>query len=371
MTGTNTASLTVGASVPLEGVGATLSPSLNLSGNSTFSVSNLNNKEFYYGMQTPISIKTIAHYIGIGVDPRILLPLIVSDIEIRNQNSIQIIHNTAKTIVGFNTFYYAMLGLIDQGMSVEPVSSTTLVGPVLDLKEAKDPKFLSAVLASYSSASPGLALKGFDTLPAALKGDGPSSYPRYFRLLKSSNDYRLCWLPNKVQKGYTKKGIPYTFIPLSKISTKIVYVTLGRASKLRDNALRIPIYSQYLCGNSAAKSNPNQSENIKLTLRSVEGVIKFLGEMARTELGLVNPPERLAVQWNDELGLIQLFDVKERLATVGDIGASLEYRHFAVKVSPSERDYTRRTIELVMELLALESSAKDLPALSVITLVGR
>ena len=107
-----------------------------------------------------------------------------------------------------------------------------------------------------------------------------------------------------------------------------------------------------------------------MTPRSVEGIFHYLGEMVRTELGLAGAPESLAVPRSDKPEF-RLFSLERRPPSPGDPWLAYRGQVFAANVDPSgEADASSRVIQLLTELLALQSSAKNLPAPNLITVVA-
>jgi hypothetical protein len=168
LAGTASAGATMSATVPVptnhagaiaaQSVG--LTPSATASASNTVNVANLDNQEFYYGLQTPLTMQQVAYYLTMrfgGLSPNELLALLISDIELRSPDGRQtvILYNTADDPVAFNRFYSALNTLIARGLTVEQVTkkAATAVGPELTATQASDPRLLASIVTAAAGGS--------------------------------------------------------------------------------------------------------------------------------------------------------------------------------------------------------------------------
>ena len=338
---------------------ATLTPSVTLQGQNTVNVGNLNTQEFYSGLQTPLSMQQVAFYMldaQNGLTASQLLPLFISQIEVDSGNKKFILRNRGDDKSYFDAFYFAINSLLRQGLSVEPTEKkATAIGPRLKEDEAKDPKLLSAII-------------GASTAPPTLKEltskiDGK---PEYQLQKEGGGGYRFCF-----RKYFDQ---PYKNADLTVVGPpqRTLSVPLGYASGQPIASLNIEIGAQYYCGAKANPSSPNggrhsAAKGLILTTRSLEGIIYFLGEMARTELGLATGmPTSLGIPL-DRSSSYQLFNIERRLPAPGEPWVFFRSQAFAIAVDPSGSfDTSSRILQLLTDLLALQSSAKSLPAPNII-----
>ena len=114
---------------------------------------------------------------------------------------------------------------------------------------------------------------------------------------------------------------------------------------------------------------------IGLNVRSVEGVIYYLGEWARQEFFHIgeNPTPTIVSRSSHcgEGARDTLFHVERGASQELSISTSYEGNDYYVRVDPNGCDRSSQVMELVLELLALNNSAKDLPAPSVIPVLTR
>ncbi|MGH6825898.1 hypothetical protein [Methyloceanibacter sp.] len=373
VSGQSTANGSLGASsgsffpIPLNGLAsnqqrmANISPNVtagtSLNANTTFNIANLNTQEFYRGIQTPLKMQQIAYYLSgqfNGLNPSQLLPLFISDIELYSGKIRYTLHGSAHNPDTFFAFVSAINTLIENGLTVEPVNTTDTVGPSLTAAEVKDPRIVAAVLGSSGTSGINLA--------------------------KVNNEYQL-----KTEKGgyrfcFSRVRYPYRYVHFS-VSTPPrdpLVIALGYENGRPIKQTTIAIGGAYYCGSKAARSSSihNQLQvaglGIRLTTRSLEQIIFFLGEMVRTELGLgTGVGNSLALEYGAGQSPFNLFSIEPRRPDPGEMSVKYNGQPFTIRVDPSGRlDTSSRIIQLLTDLWALQSSAKDLPAPNVITVTA-
>jgi hypothetical protein len=116
---------------------------------------------------------------------------------------------------------------------------------------------------------------------------------------------------------------------------------------------------------------------IVLNVRSVEGVIYYLGEWVRQEFFHMGedpraPPTIFSQHRHCRQGDRDiLFHLERGEGQNPSISTTYEGDTYNIRVDPSGCDRSSQVMELVLELLALNNSAKDLPAPSVIPVLTR
>ncbi len=341
---------------------ATAQPSASASGTTTVNVANLNTQEFYYGLLSPLSMQQVAYYLSVyeTLSPYQLLPLFISEIELTSsQGKKVVLKNRADSLSSFAAFYSAIDALVDAGLRVEPAKKKkpTKVGPILTAKDVNDAKLLPALVTASSTSDKGLTLKQ--------TGGG-------FQLEKGGDDggkYRFCFAdenkPFEKLQTYSVLGRP--------VADPVV---LGRARGRAITDFSVSIGKAHYCGadpdedHSSSKPNQKVANGISLTTRSVEGIFHFLGEMVRTELGLGNIQASLAIPLSGE-SEFRLFRLERRPPLAGEPWLAYRGQVLSASVDPSGfGDGSSRVIQLLTDLLALQSSAKNLPAPNLITVAA-
>jgi hypothetical protein len=369
VTGTATAQGGINASIPFRVGGPhftspqllNLNPSASLSGGPQFNVANLNTQAFFLGLQNSIKTETVKYYLDNGVNPRVLLPLVISEIEVDNPttNKRSILRPTGAAR-SYGIFPSAIKMLIDNGLTVRPSSKPAekdipakaeTFGPVLKEQEAKDPKLLSALVQAMSAAS------GESSLTLTELKHKPGEESKFQLTLtkpaKKSPDF--CFLETTNRTGELVSSDD-AYIE-SKLKSGVKHLTLPLVTPVLDVSI-----------------NPNScisSEKLPMTINfstnSVEGIFTFLGEMVRVELGLGSDPPKDLRDWNGEPSY--LFKVEQRVPSDGEISATIHGLPYVVSVDPSGEDASTQVVQLLSDLLAIQSNAKDLPAPNVIAVV--
>jgi hypothetical protein len=165
----------------------------------------------------------------------------------------------------------------------------------------------------------------------------------------------------------------------SQPTTNTLTIPLGRANGRPLPNVTVTIGTKYYCG---AESPPpgsttgkqNAAEGISITTRSLEGIFQYLGEIVRTELGIGNgQPTSLAIPRNQqeaETGEgFRLFRLQRRAPSLAEPWVLYDGHVYTIDVDPSgQADASSRVLQLVSDLLALQSSAKALPAPNLIAI---
>jgi hypothetical protein len=390
ITGQATATFMIGSTLPvfLRGTGQQLysfSPSITASGNDTFNIANISSQEFYQGIQSPLKTETIGYYLSSGLDPVLVLTLMLSDIVIDDGVQKIRLHNTAKDD-SYYAFYSAMAQLVAHGLNVEPTQSTKSVGPILTDKQADNPQFLI-------NATPdgGASLKKFvigkDSDPELTESDKKKLKGMlvYYRIIKNSTGLRFCFDPLKLGTR------PFPSVDLETVpsagNARFLPFPLAIANGRPIITVTADALTADLCGSGKTSPKPlteskavpsgtairaSKNETIFLIPRSVQEIFFFLGEMARRELGLSNNKQELlqVPAVGDAAAAQFLFLVQRQPSTRHYIAATLDQETFFAAVDPSRTDASGQVIQLLTDLLALNSSSKNLPAPSAIPLIA-
>lgn len=296
----------------------------------SFSMANQNTQEFYQGIQKPVPQQLIFSYMAEGFDPQILLNLFVSDIELIKNGRSVLIPNDPDDPGSWNNFYSAVNWLARSGLEGEKISETTTIGPELSSSAARDPRLLSALIAA-PAGSP------------SLEGEGGT-----FHLVKHDASYRYCFRTDASQIVLSYRGgkpDPHQTILLNR----------------GDH-----------CGASAKeRAIKNAGFQIRLRTRSVEGAILYLGSLVRNQWGLGGgKPNPFKIPHSD--GSYYTVFKLDRGVKAGHV-VDVWYRGQTYGISGDPKnvsDGSSRVMQLLTDALALQSSAKDIPAPSVVTLLG-
>jgi hypothetical protein len=341
--------------VPFGGArsGFIFSPSATTSNSPIFNLSVLNTKEFYQGILHPIDTQIIAFYLSERFPERVLLTLLISEIQVDNKsfsNDIGIYYDydRKKYVANYSDFSGELESLIRKGLTVKPIGETKALGPPLSAEDILkmdiarlDAQNIAIAQHSSSDKSDG----GSASTTARLRGV-------YYQLEKSDVTYPFCFRQTDSNPNDTCAAKEQE--PASRRGAKRTQVANPRA--------KAGVYDLYLDG-----------RKIALKVRSVEGVIYYLGEWAREEFfpssGGPPTPPRIFNEYSrchDTNKKDILFELKRGTARERAISTSYEGEEYYVGVDPSGCDRSSQVMELVLELLALNNSAKDLPSPAVL-----
>jgi hypothetical protein len=306
---------------------AILSPAVTASGGPQFTVTNLNNQEFYQGLQSSLEPQIISNYKTQGVPLKLLLTLFISDIQIEDKNTKRtiVIHNSAETQSAYNGFITAIDRLVASGLTLEQAKSADSFGPALTPQQASDPKLLAGLVQGVGGGATtgGSGGSSFTLQPTTINGQA------MFQLSKPGGKWQFCFSPPPRQP-YPESGFTILDAHNVRKSVAIAYANRQVAAELTG--------AQCGSSNNKAKSSDSKvqvADNVTATLRSVEGIYQYLGQMARTELGLngraaielPDPNGNAEAQFSVDdpaRGPVYLFKLDQRFASGSDIGANFD-----------------------------------------------
>jgi hypothetical protein len=333
----------------------------------------LNTQEFYLGLQSSIETETLAHYLAAGVNPKVLLPLFISEIEVDNPdaNTRAVLHGDGSS-KSYRPFVSAINSLILDGLTVQQSdkSDEKKFGPVLTKQQASDPKFLSALVQAMSSASGGSA---FNLKEIKSKNGEPE-----FQLTKpGGKSDEFCFMERLNVAGKQRTNL-YEREAVELSSLQSNSVPGGVLPLIYYYGKPLPAAIWKFDKNSCLPSLSSRKPRVKLNLRtrSVEEIFNFLGELVRTQLGLGSTAQPLDHPTCDVDPTCDmtgnpdfLFKVEQRLPSDGEISATIHGYSYVISVDPSGNNASTQVVQLLSDLLALQSNAKDLPASNVIAVV--
>ena len=356
VTGTAQVSGGLGTSLPLLGRSDALgrlyqfNPTASAQGGPSFVVNIQNTKEFYQGILQPLPLSTVALLAAEGIPKSLLYTLLISRVTVARVGDPGDTHTIANDVFGvddYARFASLMDWLLDAGISVEQIDPKPIGAPV-SVRDAASGDVVAKLRAQGLTLSPRKArgrTVGYDMIP-------------------SSDSYHICFQPadagvaRRPGAGELASALPALF---------------------DDNACGGTAAPQRQRGVLSLKSAGARYE-LQITLRSVEGIIYYLGEIAREELGLQTrigtgapvPPftPMIRVDVPPQSYSQSLFRIEPVGAGTQTLTAVFQGTRFGVRLSPSGDDRSTQVMELVLEALALNNSAKDQPAPSVITILS-
>lgn len=361
----------------------TASPSATLSGTEAFTVANLNTQEFYQGILSPVPLSVIDHYLEQGYPETVVLTLTVGrmDFDIRGGASGSLFNDFYHS--GYRHFESAILGLVDLGLRTETVTNVQSIGPPLDADQIGEVRGLAPLI------GPDTELRRFTTatdpdITEAERALLAARHEReYFRLQTISKASRFCFdkrlrALSAASQALTAAGIlaPGETVTGFAPTLESQAQQCGAPGYLRSRAAARSGYAPPDRRLQLEERDPEGaarpiSLGLVFTIRSAEGIIYHLGEIARGELGIaadraVPPPLVITA-----LGEDRLFDVRHSCrGAPREIGIAFAGARYCIGIDPTGEDRSAEVMELVLQLLALENSAKNLPAPGVISILA-
>ena len=380
-----------------------LTPGVSITGGPNFTVNVLNTKEFYQGILSPIPPQTVAYYLQSGIPRPVILMLLVSKIEYGPLADLTAVYSDVASKDGFEHFRELLQVLIDAGLDIEQVGDVAVLGPPLrdvDLRDAKVLQSLDAQgvkVVRHAKTDPNPLIP--DAQREAIEGpyyyllevnktsfrvcfdhrsfstDKLKAYPALVEVLKNEPAV-LCQASAEERRRATSKpsappvgGASAPTVPLAPSTGDVAPVTPPTKPVTQSPAPPPP----------PPLNAPNvqalhiASGDLRLSMRSVEGVIYYLGEIVRRELGLDGRPAftpKIRTVPEADVDTV-LFALSRGMTTGPQISVGYDGVDYHLAVDPSAKDRSAQVLELVLQLLAQNNSAKDLPAPSVIPVISR
>ena len=273
VTGTAQISGGVGTVLPLLGQAFALgrlyqvNPTASAQGGPSFVVNIQNTKEFYQGILQPLSLQAVALLEAQGIPKSLLYTLLLSKVDVRETESRRSIHTFYNEVFDketFTSFADFINDLIDANMTVETTDPRPIGAPV-SVKDAGAPDLVAKLRAQNLTLSP----RNKVTPPAG------------FDIVSMNDRYHFCFKsPVALHRGNANDAETWfneTANALMEVSKSNICGLDAAPQQQRGSvAVGTPAVT--------VKGKPPSVE-LDVTFRSVEGIIYYLGEIAREELG--------------------------------------------------------------------------------------
>jgi hypothetical protein len=351
-------------------------PQATVSGGPTFTVNNLDTQEFTQGILKPISMQVIDYYLQDGIPPEIIYYLLIGKVVISGDNDTPIaeIHNSPEVADGFASFQSFISATSKLKLRTEKVDREKDIGPRLS---ARDLAGLSPMITADQA---GLEVATLDvgTLPSEEAAPFKEKHIRQvYQLRKVSPDYRFCFdLSGDRKAQFAFGGISYFIEPSpDSLCGAANQNAPGRKGKRGSgdaktgtaqnptNARDFEVTITRLDGNALSSS----AQKFEIYPRSTEGAIYYLGELVRYQSAAGSP-----ISVSAGGGQAAFFNVHAGEPLPNTL-VSVSYLDRTYNLGGANGDNSDRSAEvfnILTQLINLNKSAKDVPAASVVTLVG-
>jgi len=410
----------------------TLSPDVlglsgTISGGPTFTVPVLDTQEFYQGELKPLSGQEYRFFLDEGITPSVLFYLFVDTIELKaiSGTKSQIFTFHSYVADDFDNDRYETVAdyLLALGLSIEQLHHSQTIGPPIASAQLHDLRDLAQLTSAglhltavHNGPKPASTFKSTTsalkpvtkTESKPVEGKGPTQY----QIEKSSTVYRPCFNP---PPGATASAVIDPALLCGSNdptdTTEQTTNTLGRTGgfvapdlaaaleKVRTDYIAVleqKNQSAIAAQMRALPAIPSDATlQVRLYMRSPEAILHFLGSVVARQLypGLEAPrvirvkigepylpyPATRCPATNDPnapgdvspgFRCDNLFVLLLGQST--DSALSVDYDGKSYSVPPSDRvaGRTMRMLDLIKQIMALHTSAKDLPASNVLNIIG-
>lgn len=426
LSGTNTATLggtiTVPAWVLDGGMGTgSVAPTATVSQTPTFNVAVLETQEFYRGMLSAVSLDQWSTYLDEGLPPEEVFTLaflgvlyqespsfkatpfendfhpLSPDAKARCPQVEQSIPNNPNpkpVLSEYLCFREIIRALVARHLTIEQVPSATNFGPLLTQSAFNDLKWLSGLdpkTFKIAAVDQEACLKKDESCPEGKAGVPPEQWRlleaklQLYRVQNEKKDYRLCF-DEPLHEEFTG-GQPRSLTITDRIAYAYIPPKLICHSRLAPDykpKKEDPKFNP-AGGLELRDGNTGDPFLVRLQRRSTEGIVYFLGQIARCTTLLDTQPAcdekpKILVSYYRKSGLEQdiLFDMKRgatRRFSRGEanqetIEVNWGADGYSVHMDPSAQDRSGQVLRIVAQLLALNRSAKDFPTPAVVPVIS-
>jgi len=399
-----------------------------ISGGPTFTVPVLDTQEFYQGELKPLSGQEYRFFLDEGISPAVLFYLFVEHIELTVAGTAPAqrleYHNYVGDDFDLDRFQAVADYLLSVGLSIEEMRRGQSIGPDLtaaelhNLRDIADASNAGLHITAVRPGDPAVAADG--TAPAKADGSAPAKAatksksaakePSRYRLEKDTVIYRPCLDPpanertgidaslfcgssdtadnSEQQTGNLARTGGFTAPGLAAQLTQIQSDYVAKLRQAGDAATAAQI--------AALPVFPaNAKLQVRIYMRSTEAIMHHLGSIAARHL-YADGPHRRVIQVKVGEPYLRypttscpptdnpaaapdvapgyhcesLFVLSNVLASDSPLSVDYDNKTFYVVPESLGGGRSMRLLDLVKQLLALHTSAKELPASNVLNIIG-
>ena len=365
----------------------TVSPSLNVtrSTSPTFDMIPSDSQEFHQGILQPIKMDTLAFYWEQRWPPELLLHLFIHKVKVEVYEKVKGKVSPKKVegkddefenapdhsdLEDFEKFKKWVENIMDEGLIVGSKKEGRGIGPILARDEVSDLKRLVGVetgkLRLIALSCPTKDV-GTTTTPQA---GGPTAPVKRtilgYRLFNVTESAAFCFGECEDPK-------------LEELKEEECAKGLQGATISGTAGTEVPAPGGPQILTSLKSEKVNAKEYVKkyaIHLRSVQGILYHLGELvrAREEKGTKVEVRYGHGKWKKEWGKRPLFRLESVASlSAGDSPLAVEYdgKVYMVPADDKESGLTKTAMSLVVQLLGLNKTGKELPKTTAVEVVGR
>jgi len=423
-----------------------IAPTASISETPTFNIAVLETQEFYNGMLKPISTDQLSTYLQEGLEPELILSLGIGALlyqPMPNADAKPILNDFHPLNIDNATYcpsqwadreggdkkpanpkdpqssQYACFKSILQAMlsrklTTESVKTATNIGGLINQSSFNDLKWLNGLdLKTLKITAVDLksCMKKSEVCPEGLDPkDGLSkdlidrltNHERLYRVQKESSEFRYCFNeePEKDESKHWRKRealpedasladrvrfahIPASLICHDRIPEDFKASDESKAESQKPDNAQIPLKPKAGGKSFTFQLSESKAFTIEVQPRSTEGVIYYLGEIARCDAGIdshsVCTKPTIHVTYRETPDDEILFEVDRETKPISHLSAEYEdgyikadwadYR-YSVKMDPTGINRSGQVLRVLTQLVALNRSAKDFPTPSIVPIIS-
>jgi hypothetical protein len=339
--GSGTVSGTLGLPViPIGGAPAVQPPTeatgiASASSNTNFDLGILESKEFWLGLQTPLSPETLDFFVREGLPREILFYLYIGRVELSSAGKTRVLVNDPANPT-FPEFTAALRTALRMGLTTETIPHVITYGPPLPAAKASDMRDLVEL------AKAGLVLRRTSTSA----GTG-------YQVESVKSAARLCFNPGLVSED------AHYFVGTQS--------TCGVIGGSGDDVFRNTSAHSFRFGTRNGTTGEKGETKVTIYPRSTLDVFRYLGSLAKTRARIELITEE-ARSFNAATMSHELFVIN--VNSPADSFVSVKYRGVSYSI-PRRATATIHILTLLRRLVALNTSVNSLPMSSTVTTVVR
>jgi hypothetical protein len=381
--------------------------SATLSAGPTFTVPVLDTQEFYQGELAPLTGQEYRFFLDEGITAPVLFYLFVDSIDLTvtgsNPPQTFTFRNTVGDDYDFDQFAAVADYLQALGLTVEQVRQAQPAGPPVTAAQLKDLRDIAALTQAGLRISPMQTAPAASAIPA--KGPATQRSSGLYQIAKDMSTYRPCFAPPASKRSQMDTSLLCGSPDVTDFQTAIT------GNLTRSGGFTAPELAQVLqtIKSDFIASHPGATAaelaalpglpagakfQLRLYMRSTEGILHYFGSIVarylypsfdkarliRLKIGEPYLPYPLAPCPNNADPTLSepiapgyrcesLFVVLPQ-TTGSPLSVDYDGKSYAVPGDDKIGGRTMRMLDLAKQLLALHTSAQQLPASNVLNIVG-
>lgn len=397
----------------------------SISGGPTFTVPVLDTQEFYQGELKPLSGQEYRFFLDEGITPSVLFYMFVDTIELKVAGGGAAQTFTFHSYVSddFDNDRYETVAdyLLALGLSIEQVHHTQTIGPPLTPAQVQNLRDIAQLTTAGLHIT---AVRSGQKAPEEVSQTGATSpakparkmardkAPSHYQIEKNMTVYRPCLSPPPgatATAAIDKSLLCGSDDPSDTSEQQTTALSRTGGIVAPDLAARLEkLRADYITMLEGAGQTgladkikalppipPNAKLQVQLYMRSPEAILHFLGSVVARQLyPSFDKPRVIKVKvgepylpypvtrcpWSNDINASfevapgfqceNLFVLLQGQSTGSALSVDYDGKSYSVPASDQVAGRTMRMLDLIKQIIALHTSAKELPASNVLNIIG-